>query len=219
MDGLIDNGRVVHQFLGDAPNVDASSTKTPLGSGRTGLDKVQHGNLGAQARGLLGSGKSAGPAANDDEVVVVAVVALVSVIGHGGDAGRGGPAGGVGGSAELPAPGQGVVVAADEILDGGRVGLTGRLGNPREGRRRVAVGPGIGHLLAKSALDEPLTVLGPGGEGVVDHLDLGGEQDGEGGKDGRGPAVETAGRPSCNVQYELARHAKEIPLFCLVSRK
>ena len=168
------------------------TTKTPLGSGRTGLDKVQHGHLGAQRRGLLGGGKSTGPAADHNEVVVVAVVALVPVVGHGGDAGRGGPAAGVSRSAVLPAPGQGVVVATDEVLDGGRVGFAGRVGNPREGRRRVAVGPGIGHLLPKAALDEPLTVLGPGGEGVVDHLDLGGEQDGEGAKDGRGPAVETA---------------------------
>ena len=122
------------------------------------------------------------------------MVALVSVVGHGGDAGRGGPAGGrgVGRGAVLAAPGQSVVVAADEFLDGGRVGLADRVGDPREGRRRVSMSAGIGQLVSEATLDELLAVLGAGGEGVIDHLDLGGEQDGEGGQDGRGPAVKTA---------------------------
>lgn len=111
------------------------------------------------------------------------MIGFVSIIDHGGDraaAAAGGRRCTAGGSraAVSTAPFQGIVVTTDEFLDGSRVGIAGRVGNPRKGGGGVAVRPSVGHLVAEAALDEPLTIFGAGGEGMIDDLDSGREQHG-----------------------------------------
>mmetsp|Transcript_21777 Transcript_21777/g.44079 ORF Transcript_21777/g.44079 Transcript_21777/m.44079 type:complete len:389 (+) Transcript_21777:1198-2364(+) len=203
---LIDEGRSVHELLGDAPHVDARPPQSP-GRARGGwLHEVHDRHLGPQGRRLLRRSQAARSSPNDYEVILVPVTLGVPVLDELALVGcvrcvlRG---------AELPAPGDRVVVTADEGLDPRRIGFGRRgFGGPAEGGGRMPVRAGIGDLVPEAAVDEPRAVVGAGGEFVIDNLDLGGEEDGEGGEDGGCAAVEGACTPSCNVQDLLRRHCE-----------
>ena len=96
------------------------------------------------------------------------------------------------GGAVRAAPGEGIVMAADEARDAGRVGIgvrRVRARDPHEGGGRVALGAGVFDAVAEAALDEPAAVLRPGGEAVVDDLDLVREEHRQRRKERRGSAV------------------------------
>ena len=75
-DGPAEQPGGVHELLGDAADVNAGAPEAPCASLLARLDEVEHGNLLAELGGLLGGRQPAGPAADDDQVVVVAVLRL-----------------------------------------------------------------------------------------------------------------------------------------------
>jgi len=68
---------MVHQFLGDATDIDACATKAPGRSLRGWLDKVSTGNLLTVANSSLRSSEAARTSADDKEVIIVFCLGLV----------------------------------------------------------------------------------------------------------------------------------------------
>lgn len=71
MNGLAEQGRLVHQLLRDAAHVYAGSAEAPLGATGRRHHKVEHGHLGAKLDRLLGAGQTARAATDDHQVIVV----------------------------------------------------------------------------------------------------------------------------------------------------
>ena len=61
----------MHQFLGDAADVDAGATELPGGADRGRRDVVSNCDLFAELSSGLGGRKTAGTSTDDEEIVVV----------------------------------------------------------------------------------------------------------------------------------------------------
>jgi hypothetical protein len=66
----------VHQFLGNAADINAGSAQSPLGSLGRGFDKIaeSHAKVWVGRKSLFGAGKTARTAANNDEIIVIFVL-------------------------------------------------------------------------------------------------------------------------------------------------
>merc|ERR1719221_1223223 len=73
LDALPEERGLVHQLLGDAPDIDAGPAQAPGGPSGARLDEVTHGDLLAEPGGLLAGGQAPGAPAYHDDVVVVVV--------------------------------------------------------------------------------------------------------------------------------------------------
>lgn len=63
----------MHEFLGDAADIDAGAAEPPGGSLGRGFDEVAHRDLLAEPGQLLAAGQAAGPPAYHDYVELVIV--------------------------------------------------------------------------------------------------------------------------------------------------
>mmetsp|Transcript_29207 Transcript_29207/g.44590 ORF Transcript_29207/g.44590 Transcript_29207/m.44590 type:complete len:238 (+) Transcript_29207:1532-2245(+) len=176
--GLLDDCSIMHEFLGDASNIDTCSTKTPLSTCWTWLHIIQNCNLlGTLLHSLLTCGQTTTATSNHYQVIIILMTGIKSIIDHGDFILT---ISFILGGTEFAAKIKCIITTTNEsqYILGNRFG-GGTFGGPDKGGGCMFMRSGVGNFITESTVNQPITVVVTAVKIVIDNLETGGEECGE----------------------------------------